>query len=104
MASCGFGGSSALRARRGTDKRGDRLAQELGLVVADRVTAVFEDAQLRTLDATMDFLGKFRRADPVVAAGQNERRRDDRGKLRGQIEDAQESAGRKSCGDRLGGR
>ena len=38
--------SSALSARPDTDKPGDRRPQRFGLVVADRVTVVFEDAQV----------------------------------------------------------
>src|SRR5207244_12264692 len=74
------------------DKVGDRLAQELRLVVADRVAAVFEDMQLRAFDDAMNLLGKFRRADPVVADAKHERRRRDGGKLRTQIAAAQKSA------------
>src|SRR5882724_7384079 len=84
-----------------TDKVGDRRAQQVGFVVADRVARVFEDAQSRTLDDAMDFLGKFRRADPVVATAENERRRDDGGKLGAQIEAAPKSAWAKRFGDRF---
>src|SRR5688572_2054754 len=73
----GHDSSSARRAQ--PDKLENRLAQQLGLVAADRVAAVLEDAQLRALDDAMNFLGEFRRADPVVATAENERRRGDGG-------------------------
>jgi hypothetical protein len=92
--------NAVLTCRR-EEKLRDRRTQKLGLVVADRVAAVLENAQVRTLDDAMDLLGKFRRADPVVAAGENERRRGDRAKLRAQIEAPEKSAGRKGLPDRV---
>src|SRR5579864_2014796 len=68
------------------DEARDGVEERLGLVGAHGVAAVLEDAQLRARHQARDLLGEFRRADPIVPAGDHQRRRGDPAELRPQIE------------------
>src|SRR5258708_37619189 len=81
------------------DKSGDGVAHLFRFVVPDRVTAVLEDAQIRSRDQPVDFFGEFRCANPVVPSGEDQRGRGDGFKLRAQIVVLQETARREGAVD-----
>ena len=58
-------------------KARDRINETLRFIAADGMAALSKDAQIRTGNEAMDFLGKLRRANPIMAPGKNEGGRSD---------------------------
>ncbi len=84
-------------------ERHDGGAHRVGFVGADGMAAVLENAERRAGDEGVDFLGELGRANPVVAAGENQRGSGDAAEVRAQVVAAQEAVRAKGTVDRLGG-